>query len=265
MTTAPVYRVFVSSPGDVGREREMARKVCARVEGRLGRRLKIEPYFWEEVPMLANRGDFQENIEEPAEFDLVICILWSRLGSRLHPGKHHRADGSEYASGTEYEFESAARAAQAKGKPDLLVYRRTETPLFPPEPEDELIARQAQWKALKEFCRRWFIDRETGTFQAAFNEYAGLAEFEKAVEVHLLDLARRRLSASGRDPSSSSGGVPTWTQGSPYRGLQVFEMEHEPVFFGRTKARDEVLGAPARPGHRGEMPLRADLRRERFW
>ncbi len=43
MPVVPAYRIFVSSPGDVGREREMARKVCARVEGRLGGRLKTTP------------------------------------------------------------------------------------------------------------------------------------------------------------------------------------------------------------------------------
>ncbi len=240
MPAAPVFRVFVSSPSDVGREREMARKVCERVEGRLGGRLRIEPYFWEEKPMLANRGDFQEQIIEPAEFDLFICILWSRLGSRLHPGKHRRADGSEYASGTEYEFESAARSAQATGRPDLLVYRRSETPYLALEPKAEAAARLAQWEALQEFCRRWFADEETGAFKAAFNRYADLAAFEEKLEAHLLELARGRLGAAGAD---SPGQAPTWVQGSPYRGLQVFEMAHEPVFFGRTKARDEVLDA----------------------
>ena len=218
---APTFRIFVSSPGDVGREREMTRTVCARVEGRLGGRLKVEPYFWEEVPMLATGGDFQAQIRAPAEFDLVICILWSRLGSRLHPGRHKRADGSEYASGTEYEFESAARAAQSKGKPDLLVYRRTETPLFPPEPEEEDAARRTQWKALKEFCRRWFVDQESGAFQAAFNQYKDLAEFEEKLEAHLLALARRHLGADASAPAVRSA-LPVWTQGSPYRGLQVF-------------------------------------------
>ena len=241
MSAIPVYRIFVSSPGDVGREREMARKVCSRVEGRLGGRLKIEPYFWEEVPMLATRGDFQAQITEPAEFDLVICILWSRLGSRLHPGIHQRADGSAYASGTEYEFESAARAFKKSGRPDLLVYRRTETPLFPPKPREEMEARLAQYDALEQFCAHWFLD--AGSFRAAFNQYEDLAQFEDKLESHLLQLARARLNADLPIAASSGGGAPTWTEGSPYRGLQVFDMEHEPIFFGRTKARDEVLGA----------------------
>ena len=33
-----------------------------------------------------------------------------------------------------------------------------------------------------------------------------------------------------------------WTGESPYRGLQVFDVENEAIFFGRTKERDEILG-----------------------
>ena len=33
-----------------------------------------------------------------------------------------------------------------------------------------------------------------------------------------------------------------WSGESPYRGLQVFDVENEAIFFGRTKERDEILG-----------------------
>ena len=118
-------RIFISSPGDVGREREISQKLISRVEASFGGRVVLQPYYWEHEPMRATRGDFQDQIPEPETFDLVVCVLWSRLGSRLHPGKHCREDGTPYASGTEYEFESAIRGFAARGKPDLLVYRRT--------------------------------------------------------------------------------------------------------------------------------------------
>ena len=93
--------------------------------------------------------DFQGQIPEPANFDLVVCILWSRLGSRLHPGMHRRADGSTYASGTEYEFTSAMNAFKNSGRPDMLVYRRTARPVTPLDPPDEIELRLSQWKAEK--------------------------------------------------------------------------------------------------------------------
>ena len=237
-----MLRLFISSPGDVGREREVAYRVIERVEAWFGGRVTLEGYFWEHEPMRATRGDFQENIPEPANFDLVVCILWSRLGSRLHPGIHQRSDGSPYASGTEYEFENARESFKRSGRPDLLVYRRTEMPLFPAEPRKEMEARIRQWEALKTFCERWFRDDRENTFSAAFNPYKDSGDFERAFEEHLKRLVKERLTQSGGHADAAPRRE-RWWQGSPYRGLQVFEFEHEPIFFGRTKARDEVLGA----------------------
>jgi len=36
---------------------------------------------------------------------------------------------------------------------------------------------------------------------------------------------------------------PQWKEGSPFRGLSVFNFEHAPVFFGRTKAISEIIDA----------------------
>ena len=94
-----VLKVFISSPGDVGRERVLAGHVLDRLRGDFHRRVTIEPYFWEHEPMRAVT-DYPGNIPEPSSFDIVICILWSRLGSPLNE-RYRRADGSPYASGTE--------------------------------------------------------------------------------------------------------------------------------------------------------------------
>jgi hypothetical protein len=152
-------RIFVSSPGDVGREREIAGKVMERVDAHFGRDVKLEPYFWEHEPMRGT-GDFQESIEDIGNFDIVMCILWSRLGSRLHPTKHHRPDGTPYKSGTEFEFEEAIRAYLIHKRPELLIYQRIEEPTFPPDPRDLHLQRLAQWDALKAFTQKWFNEGE---------------------------------------------------------------------------------------------------------
>lgn len=256
MTAPFVYRIFVSSPGDVGREREIVARILKRVEGRLGDRVRLEGYFWEHEPMLMNRGDFQENIEEPASCDLVVCILWSRLGSRLHPGRHRREDGTPFSSGTEYEFENALAAARTKGTPDILVFRRTEPPVSPLDAE-EFRTRSAQWGALNEFCRRWFTDPEAGSFTAAFHEYPDSAVFEVDFERALRKLVEERLHEGGADAGSPSPAAPRerWLSGSPYRGLAAFDIEHKPIFHGRTRAYDAVLGTLRARAVREQCPF----------
>src|SRR6516225_12244978 len=76
------YKIFISSPGDVGRERRLAEQVIRRVAAEFQNRVEVQPYFWEYEPMESTR-DYQENIPLTSDFDLVICILWKRLGSPL--------------------------------------------------------------------------------------------------------------------------------------------------------------------------------------
>ena len=233
--------IFISSPGDVGREREIARRVLGRLQGEFQGRAQLEPYFWEYEPMLASR-DYQGNIPSTADFDIVVCILWSRLGSRLH-SSYRRPEGGVYESGTEYELETAraAAASRADGTPDLLVYVNKSQPIIPPRPKDAREAATAQLDKLDAFIERWFRDHAEGVWRAASNSYRNLAQFEQNLEGHLRKLIERRLpKAAAEEPVHAT---PDWTKGSPFRGLQVFDFEHEKIFFGRTKAIDDVLTA----------------------
>jgi hypothetical protein len=72
------YKIFISSPGDVGRERRLAEQVIRRVAAGVSEfqdRVEVQRYFWEYEPMESTR-DYQENIPLTSDFDLVICILW---------------------------------------------------------------------------------------------------------------------------------------------------------------------------------------------
>ncbi len=231
-------RIFVSSPGDVGREREVCSRVLDRLQAEFAGSIRLEPYFWEHEPMRAHK-DFQSQIESPSDFDLFVCILWSRLGTRLHPGVHHRADGSPYASGTEYEFEDAMRGLRESNAPEMLVYRRNAKPVPPLEPEEKVREFFDQYTALKTFWEHWTRDSAVGALKAAFNPYEDLADFETRLGKHLHRVIEEHLPA-GRSLSATAA---TWTDGSPFRGLAAYEFEHYPVFRGRTRAIDEVLGA----------------------
>jgi tetratricopeptide (TPR) repeat protein len=253
-------RIFVSSPGDVQLERLKAAEVVERIQGEVSAHAKLMPYFWEHEPMLATK-DFQENIPSPAEFDIVVCILWSRLGSRLH-SKHRRHDGTAYQSGTEFEFEEAVRGwRETNGeRPDILVYRRDylklevtdENFVFVSRPShrwvrpipgregplEQAAEKVRQYQALLGFFDKWFRSSDEAVFTGAYNPYRNLADFEQSLYRALRTLIFKRLPKEAESARMSA----TWSRGSPFRGLQFFDVEHGPVFYGRSQAVDEVIG-----------------------
>jgi hypothetical protein len=95
-------RIFFSSPGDVKMERETAKRIVDRLQSEIGGGADIQPYFWEHEVMVATK-DYQENIPHMDDFDIVVCILWSRLGTPLDPERHPKPGGGGFKSGTEYE------------------------------------------------------------------------------------------------------------------------------------------------------------------
>ena len=90
------------------------------------------------------------SLPTPADCDLTIVLLWSRMGTPL---TETRADGTPYLSGTEWEFETALAANKA-----VYLYRRSEKVLLDPD-EAEFDAKLTQKRRVDDFfapqeCRR---------------------------------------------------------------------------------------------------------------
>jgi len=236
MAEINTIRIFISSPGDVFEERTLAQRVIERVQAEFAGRAVLEPVFWEHEPLLAT-DTFQTQITKPSEADIMVAILWSRLGTRL-PKDFTRKDGSRYESGTEFEFEDAVEAFQATGKPQLLVYRKTAKASVQLDDETALMDRIDQKRKLDGFIANWFHHTEDGSLKAAFHPFESPSEFEQVMERHLRKMVIRALPDSGRHADSAAA---VWKKGSPFRGLQSFHFEHAPIFFGRTKAIGDVL------------------------
>jgi hypothetical protein len=228
-------RVFVSSPGDVGAEREKASEIFARLQSEFSGRVAIEPYFWEHEPMFAHT-DFQSQIEPPSQFDLFVCLLWARLGTKLLPALHRKADGETYASGTEYELLDALDGFRRSGAPEVLIYKRKGFPIIPAEPKELRQRIEEQYDSLADFLDR--LTKQDGHFSVAMNTYVGLEQFETKFENDMRKLLARSLPAGVNGSRSMAR---SWTNGSPFRGLRYFDFEHAPIFFGRTRAIDELL------------------------
>lgn len=253
MTQRPL-KIFISSPSDVRPERLISERVVARLAREFAYHFRIEPVLWEREPLIATEH-FQTMIQPPSQTDIVVVILWSKLGTALPPDKFRRLDGSEGVTGTEWEFEDAVRAYRESGTPDLLVYKkRTRIATFLDD-EKELERQRDHKRQLESFWRRWFEDHEAGGIKAAWHGFDTGEEFEVALELHLRSLLEEKVRTStGGHLAPEEGGGIHWFKGSPFRGLQSFELEHAAVFFGRTRARNRLR----------ELVQTRDLKREGF-
>lgn len=227
-------RIFISSPGDVRPERQIVSRVIDRLNRQLQYHFSLEPLLWERKPLVATLH-FQEGLEPPSATDIVILMLWSRLGTVITDERFRGPISGRTVTGTEWEFEDAFLASSKTGTPDLLVYRKTGPALVAITSEDAV----EQRRAVDAFIDRWFIDPETKAFKGAFHSFDTPTALEAMVEMHLRENLLLRLG-----PDHPMRAV-RWHRGSPFLGLQSFDILDSPIFFGRTEARNRIREALA--------------------
>lgn len=109
------HRVFIASPGDVQRERQIAREVVLEVSSRLGGYLGIalDPVGWERDAAL-DAGRPQALINPLVrDCDVFVGILWARFGTAT----------GEAESGTAEEFALAEELRRETGdRPRMMVF-----------------------------------------------------------------------------------------------------------------------------------------------
>ncbi len=228
-------RLFVSSPSDVAAERARVDVVAERLNGEFEGLARIEVIRWETGFYTATRS-FQEAIDSAIdrmrETDMVVCILWKRIGSELDPGKWQKTDGTPYESGTVLEFETAlAVSREQKGAPDVYLFRK-EAPITYGAATFE--AERAQHVLLDAVWKRW-TETSGGHNVAGFQRFSDADEFERQLELCL----RQWLERQGIVLRT------VWDRrvnGSPFRGLAAFDSEHATVFFGREAPIERAIG-----------------------
>jgi hypothetical protein len=159
-------RLFISSPGDVADERQISGKVIERLQGKYWSLVRLDEVFWEQK-VIRSTAHYQDELVNPGDCEIVIGILWSRLGS-LMPEKFRKASGERYQSGTEWELEMAFAAYEKslaetgdllRAKPDIVIYRRNHMRPVYENPNDEARAAE-QVVMLESYFREnyWFPD-----------------------------------------------------------------------------------------------------------
>ena len=217
-------KLFVSSPGDLVPERQAVQRVVARINGDYLGVVHFEVIRWEEKSYSARAG-FQSQIVEATSCDLVIAMLYQRMGTPLPVEVAQRNDGSVFESGTAYEIETSLLHAQKHGAPQLYMFRKTaNAALLGPDA-------RAQFEVMERFWQRVFVDAD-GQILRAFQSFDDVAELQRQLDL----CVRGWLLEQGylRD-------APTWNSailGSPFRGLAAFEEQHAAVYFGRRVALD---------------------------
>jgi len=234
--TSRTVRIFISSPGDVVDERDRARRV---IDG-LGRQypgVALQPILWEDLALPVT-ASFQESIDfvlDRDPIDIAVFILWSRLGTPLG-AMMTRPDGTPYRSGTEREFELmlAAFEQSERQRPVILAYTRDDDAGFKQKlaevPNSELEEFIAQQRLTDAFVREQFFDSEGHNIRAV-QSYREPVAFSQRLRIHL----RHAL-----DDLLGTNAGPRWL-GEPYRGLDVFDVEHAPIFHGRDEETCDLL------------------------
>ena len=231
MSELPTFKIFLSSPGDVAEERALAEFVFRRLADEIADVAHLSFLIWEHEPLFGHTG-FQQQIERPSQSDLVVTILWSRLGTRL-PSDYAPVKGEPAPTGTEFEINDALASYAVRGKPNLLIYRKMPGPQIGLGSKD-FKERSEQYRRLDEFCRKTFYD-EQGVATVAHHKFANSHDFERKLATHV----RRWVDQVLHLPQSERF-RPFWRGESPFRGLQSFDAEHQAVYFGRSEAMSDL-------------------------
>jgi hypothetical protein len=179
-----IYDIFLSSPGDVEKERRIVERVVADLNRELTNDgLSLNLMAWETASFSGIGAGAQEVVDRALylQYDLYIGIMWHRFGTPTQ----------KVGSGTEQEFNRAIdRHRQGDPTLDFAFFLR-ESRL----PKDIDPVQFGRVKAFKETIRANGI--------LAW-PYASLPQFEHEVERHIREYARRQIRPAGESGSSAA-------------------------------------------------------------
>jgi len=218
------FKVFVASPGDVLREREIVHEVIEEVNRILRgmeKPFRLDVYAWDRH-VHPDIGLPQRVIlrQIPIEqCDIFIGTFWKRFGTP--PGTKRPRDGKPYLSGTEQEIDEAieARKNSVNGRPIIILYRKVD-----PLPDGMTDEDYLQYAKVIEYFRQCEPD---GAHPALVIRFEG-EQFKPLLLDHLLRAAsrleeddRRRAGVPPVVPIALEPGIETDTQTKWLRSVRL--------------------------------------------
>jgi len=179
-------KIFVSSPGDLANERRMVQTAIRNLDRsrRYMDKFKLIDFLYEDRASAQVGKNAQvvvnETSIESAEADIVICMLWSRMGTPTTDPN----TGKLYQSGTEYELITAYETFRKVGKPYILLFRCTKAT---PSNIDT-----AQLQLVQEFFKR-FDKVKGGDLEGLFFQFKSTKDFEVLVRRQLEETLDREF------------------------------------------------------------------------
>ncbi len=262
MHYVPQITVFLASPGDVNEERTIALEVFDMLEydpifkDSTAGGVSIHAIAWDKLsgstPMrvtMSPQTAIKEGLRRPSQCDIVVVLMWGRMGTPLPYPEYQKDDGSTYRSGTEWEFYDAFNAERASGKPITLLYRRTENPTVNIMDHESM----AQYQAVIDFFEQ-FRDPNSGALIGGVNEYSNPENFRLKLITHLRSIIKDVLSdvlsyevirVSEKTSSSYLSHqlveAPALWNGSPFPGLRAFRELDSPIYYGREEETSDLV------------------------
>ena len=158
--SAKIFKVFIASPSDVAKERNIVKVVLNRWNEINTEKFQILlfPVGWDthSSPEMGNHPQEIINKKILKDCDLLIGVFWTRFGT---PTK-------DYDSGTEEEIEEHIKT----GKPTMLYF--SSQPVVPGSYDQEQFKKV---QAFKEKCKN----------KGIFEQYSSIEEFQKNLSDHI--------------------------------------------------------------------------------
>lgn len=116
--TKQIYKVFISSPGGLSKQREVAKQTVMNMSKLYDRRgIMFDPWLWE-ADSVSEFGSPAQTVitKQLGEYDIYVGIMGTRFGTST----------DKFGSGTEQEFYEALEANKASGYPRVGFFFKSE-------------------------------------------------------------------------------------------------------------------------------------------